>query len=51
MKISNLALTNFRSIEELSVEFPSFYTAISGKNNSGKSNLLRVLLTFLFVMS
>jgi len=43
MKISNLTLTNFRSIEELSVDFPSFYTAISGKNNSGKSNLLRVL--------
>lgn len=43
MKISNLTLTNFRSIEDLSVELPSFYTAISGKNNSGKSNLLRVL--------
>lgn len=43
MKISKLTLTNFRSIEDLSVEFPSFYTAISGKNNSGKSNLLRVL--------
>lgn len=43
MKISNLTLTNFRSIENLSVDFPSFYTAISGKNNSGKSNLLRVL--------
>lgn len=43
MKISNLTLINFRSIEDLSVEFPSFYTAISGKNNSGKSNLLRVL--------
>lgn len=43
MKISNIALTNFRSIEELSVEFPSFYTAISGKNNSGKSNLLKGL--------
>lgn len=43
MKILNLTLNNFRSIEELSVDFPSFYTAISGKNNSGKSNLLRVL--------
>lgn len=43
MKISNLHLNNFRSIEGLNVNFPSFYTAISGKNNSGKSNLLRVL--------
>lgn len=43
MKISNLTLSNFRSIEELSVDFPSFYTAISGRNNSGKSNVLRVL--------
>lgn len=43
MKIIKLEISNFRTIEELSIEFPSFYTAISGRNNAGKSNVLRVL--------
>jgi putative ATP-dependent endonuclease of OLD family len=43
MKISCLSIQNFRSIENLAISFPSFYTALSGKNNSGKSNVLRVL--------
>lgn len=43
MKLKKLEISNFRSIESLDVEFPSFYTAISGKNNSGKSNLLKAI--------
>lgn len=43
MKLQKLALKNFRSIEDLVLEFPSYYTAVSGKNNSGKSNLLEAL--------
>ncbi|TCT24272.1 ATP-dependent nuclease [Thiobaca trueperi] len=43
MKLRRLKISNFRSIELLVVEFPSFYTAISGKNNSGKSNLLKAI--------
>ncbi len=43
MRLSNITIQNFRSIENLSVDLPGHYTAISGKNNSGKSNLLRPL--------
>lgn len=43
MKITKIEIDNFRSIESITVPFPGHYTAISGKNNSGKSNLLRPL--------
>jgi putative ATP-dependent endonuclease of the OLD family len=45
MKISKINIQNFRSIEKLTINLPGHYTAISGKNNSGKSNLLRPLKT------
>ncbi len=43
MKLKRLKIQNFRTIENLSFDFPCFYTAVSGRNNSGKSNLLRAL--------
>ena len=43
MKITKLTIKNFRSIEDFNLECPSYYTAISGKNNSGKSNVLQAL--------
>lgn len=43
MKITKIQIENFRSIEQITATFPGHYTAISGKNNSGKSNLLRPL--------
>lgn len=46
MKIKELELTNFRSFEHGIVSFDDYYTAISGKNNAGKSNLLKAIKTF-----
>lgn len=43
MKILKLKIINYRTIEELELEFPSFYTAISGKNDSGKTNVVNAL--------
>ena len=43
LKLQSLSITNFRSIEGLTLTFPSYYAAVSGKNNSGKSNLLKAL--------
>ena len=43
MRITKLYIQNFRSIENLSLDFPHFYTAICGKNDAGKSNVIRVL--------
>ena len=43
MKIAGIHVKNYRSIEDLSLNFPSYYSAICGKNDAGKSNLIRVL--------
>lgn len=47
MKIKNIHLKNFRSFEDCLIEFEDFYTAICGKNNSGKSNIIRAILNVL----
>jgi putative ATP-dependent endonuclease of the OLD family len=47
MKIKNIHLKNFRSFEDSIVSFEDFYTAICGKNNSGKSNIIRAILSIL----
>jgi putative ATP-dependent endonuclease of the OLD family len=43
MKIEKLKIENYRTIETLEIGLDSFYTAISGRNNSGKSNIIRIL--------
>ena len=40
MKISYLKADNFRTLDEFEVTFDPIYTAISGVNNCGKSNLI-----------
>jgi AAA15 family ATPase/GTPase len=47
MKIKNIHLKNFRSFDNCLIEFEDFYTAICGKNNSGKSNIIRAILNVL----
>ncbi|MEH6745294.1 MAG: AAA family ATPase [Maribacter arcticus] len=47
MKIKDIHLKNFRSFEDCLIEFEDFYTAICGKNNSGKSNIIRAILNVL----
>ena len=43
MRILRLEAVNFRTVEQIEVNFQNYYTSICGKNNSGKSNLLRVI--------
>lgn len=43
MKIIKLEIRNYRTIESLDLSFPSFYTAISGQNDSGKTNVINAL--------
>jgi putative ATP-dependent endonuclease of OLD family len=50
MKIKNIHLKNFRSFEDCIIEFEDYYTAICGKNNSGKSNIIRAILNVLVPM-
>ena len=47
MKIRELELINYRSFENCKIKFEDYYTAICGKNNSGKSNILRAVLNTL----
>lgn len=43
MKINSLSVKNYRTLEEISLSFPSSYTAICGANDSGKTNVVRVI--------
>ncbi len=43
MRIDRLSLKNYRTFEDLHIDFPDFYTAICGQNDAGKSNVIRAL--------
>ena len=43
MIIKWLIANNYRTLENIDVQFNGYYTAISGRNNAGKSNLIRVI--------
>ncbi|MBL9180721.1 MAG: AAA family ATPase [Verrucomicrobiaceae bacterium] len=46
MRINRIKIQNYRTIEHLELEFPAYYAAISGKNNSGKSNVIKAIRSF-----
>ena len=43
MRILSLTVKNYRTLEDLSLTFPSFYSAICGRNDSGKTNIVRAI--------
>jgi putative ATP-dependent endonuclease of OLD family len=43
MKITKLKVKNYRTLEAVSLDFPSYYSAICGKNDSGKTNVVKVV--------
>lgn len=43
MRITNLDIENYRTFENVQIEFKGFYSAICGQNDAGKSNIVRVL--------
>lgn len=47
MRIDRLSLKNYRTFEDLEINFPDFYTAICGQNDAGKSNVIRALQVLL----
>lgn len=47
MIIKKISAKNYRSLEDIVIEFNPYYNALSGKNNSGKSNIIRAVLSFL----
>lgn len=43
MKLETVQIKNFKTLEEITLNFQGYYTAISGKNNAGKTNIIRVI--------
>lgn len=43
MKITSLRIRNFRTLEDVHLDFPSSYAAICGPNDSGKTNVVRAI--------
>lgn len=43
MIIKQINIQNYRTLENVEVSFNGYYTAISGKNNAGKSNIVRAI--------
>jgi ABC-type polar amino acid transport system ATPase subunit len=43
MKVEKVAVKNYRTLEDIEIEFKGYYTAISGQNNAGKTALIKVL--------
>jgi len=48
MIICSIGSKNFRTLVDFELQVPSDYCAISGKNNAGKSAILRIIQHFLF---
>lgn len=47
MKIKKVTAKNFRTLQDFEVSFNNTYSAISGKNNCGKSAIFKILQHFL----
>lgn len=43
MKVDKVIVQNYRTLENIEIEFSGYYTAISGQNNAGKTALIKVL--------
>ena len=43
MKIEKVSVQNYRTLEDITIDFSGYYTAISGRNNAGKTTLIKVL--------
>ncbi len=43
MKLTSLIVRNYRTLEDISITFSKNYCTISGKNNAGKSGIIRLL--------
>ncbi len=47
MKIDRISIKNYKTLEKLDIPINTFYTAICGKNNAGKSSLIEAVRTIL----
>ncbi|WP_185966293.1 AAA family ATPase [Ectopseudomonas mendocina] len=43
MKLNSLHIKNFRTLEDLKLDFVGEFSSISGKNNAGKTTIIKAL--------
>lgn len=43
MKIEYVKVKNYRTLQDIEVQFDGYYSAISGQNNAGKTSLMKVI--------
>lgn len=43
MRLHSIAATNYRTLQDLTLEFAKNYCTVSGRNNAGKSSVIRLL--------
>jgi len=46
MRLSSIKIRNYRTLESIDIKLPSAYAAICGANDSGKTNVIRAIRTF-----
>jgi len=51
MRVARLSLTNFRSYQNLEIEFPPGHTTFVGNNGSGKTNIAESLIYLAYLSS
>lgn len=47
MKIEKIKICNFRALEEVTVDFDGYFSSISGKNNAGKTTVVKSIKALL----
>lgn len=47
MKIDRIKISNYKTLQDLDIPINTFYTAVCGKNNAGKSSLIEAIRTIL----
>lgn len=47
MKIERIKISNYKTLENIDISVNTFYTAICGKNNAGKSSLIQAVRSIL----
>lgn len=43
MRLTHISVKNYRTLEDININFPTDYCTISGHNNAGKSSIIRIL--------
>jgi len=43
MKIERIEIKNFKTLENVAIDFDGYFSAISGRNNAGKTTVIKAI--------